>query len=572
MAITKPILLDETGKRMAGALENLALGSENANPALLMDGTAATYKSVMRNWFIANGALEATAAQLTALVDKWYTITRTGWDGGVQFYQPSVSDRSDGTKTGDNAGLVCVASTDTVAGRDDYAGLPLFACVDCNWTVDASTLEPVITAIDGITPGFKRYDTSVFVGVLQMAGFYYRIETTTSYTDGYTDGVSGTQDRIPVPESVRVDGTVRPWVVHSKYLSSLVNNKLTACAGVTPKAHVISHNSLHTYAGNIGAQYSGMSVLDDAWLKLMGIIKYGRQDSDTTIAGCSNHSDTSWAQASEASVNRVLLASGDGAKYPVGSTIMIGTATATSIPGRGEAGGYALSGIDGRMVTDVRSVTVSNTTYDAVYFDGAAITTTGTPSTVGGTTVQTWHWRTGSCDKVLGNDGSPVSCTSGKYPAKLQGIEYMMGAYEVYADVILKWTIEDGKNVCEPYTVNRTANQSTGITSNYRASGMRCAVPNGSNGWKYIRKLFHNGFFFPDDVNGGSSTGTRDAFWAYADGTTTGERQWQAFCGLNDGVATAGRSALSGYYGLSTANWVIASRLSPNGNRGEWQA
>lgn len=572
MAITKPVILNETGRRMAGALENLALGSENANPALLMDGTAASYKSVMRTWFIANGALTATAAELTALCDKWYSITRTGWSGGVTFYQPSTSTRSDGTKVGDNAGLSCTPSTDTVANQDDYAGLPLFAVVDCNWTIDATTLEPIITAIDGITPNFKRYDTGVFVGVLQMGGFTQDVEGDTTYTYSYSDGVAGTENFKPVPESVRVDGTIRPWVIHGKYLASVVDNKLTACAGVTPRAHVISHNSVRTYAAAIGTQYSGMSVLDDAWLKLMGIIKYGRIESDTTLAGCCNFNFSSWAQVDETSVNRVLLTSGQGTNFPVGCQIMIGAAIATTVPDRGNAGAYSLSGVDGRTVTEVRQVTVSDTTYDAVYFDGDAITTVGTPSTIGGTVIQTWHWKTGSCDNVLGNDGSPVSCTSGKFPAKLQGIEYMMGAYEVYGDVILKWTVEDGQSVCESYTVNRAAKQAQDITSDYEASGMRCVVPSGSNGWKYILKLFHKGFFFPDDLTGSSSTGTRDAMWAYADGSTTGLREWPAFCDLNGGLATAGRSALSAIFGLSYAYWYISSRLSPNGNRGEWAA
>ncbi|MCD8208148.1 MAG: hypothetical protein LUD72_09460, partial [Bacteroidales bacterium] len=134
MAVTGTIDLisDTTGKRIAKALENYQL-----------DGTPENYKSEMRRFFINNGADGSNPEKLTALVDEWYTLTRDDWCGWVEFYQPDVSAVSDGTKGGDNAGLTCEPSTDTVKGQDDYAGLPLLGCVDCNWEVDADTGRPV---------------------------------------------------------------------------------------------------------------------------------------------------------------------------------------------------------------------------------------------------------------------------------------------------------------------------------------------------------------------------------------------------------------------------------------------
>ncbi|MCD7819935.1 MAG: hypothetical protein LUH07_12945 [Lachnospiraceae bacterium] len=155
----------------------------------MLDGTADTYKSVMYRWFRLKGANDyATSgdyASLTFLADEWYTITRDSWCGYTEFYQPDISAVSTGTAGGDNADLTCTPSTDTVANQDDYAGLPLFACVDCNWYVDADTLRPVITAIDGITDNFTRYDPTVYVGVLQMAGYIFFEEGDETYKIGY---------------------------------------------------------------------------------------------------------------------------------------------------------------------------------------------------------------------------------------------------------------------------------------------------------------------------------------------------------------------------------------------------
>ena len=118
------------------------------DPLSEFDGTKETYLAVMQKWFQKKIGSPAT---LTQLVYEWYTVTRKNWHGWVDFPTTGVST---GTKGGDNAGLVCTPSTNTVAGRDDYAGNPLFAVVDCNWSIDATTLEPVITAICGVTAGF----------------------------------------------------------------------------------------------------------------------------------------------------------------------------------------------------------------------------------------------------------------------------------------------------------------------------------------------------------------------------------------------------------------------------------
>ena len=225
------------------------------------------------------------------------------------------------------------------------------------------------------------------------------------------------------------------------------------------------------------------------------------------------------------------------------------------------------------MITGIETVTIDGTDYGAVYVDAeSAFDTAANGSAVAGTTyISSFHWITGKTDGVLGNDGSPVSNTSGKYPGKLQGIEFMNGGYEIIADVILSlYSDDDGVFWYEPYIVLLRANQSTSISANYKATGVKCEQP-ATAAWLYIKKLgYANGVFFPILVGGSSSTFTRDAF--YMNAATAGTREWLARGGLSTGVAYAGLSCLTGNDALSTSYWAFLSRLSASGNRGEWAA
>lgn len=540
--------------------------------ALCLDGTPSTYKAVMKSFFLTNGAASATPAELTALCDRWYSATRTGWDGGVKFYAPDVSAVSDGEKIGDNAGLTCAPSTNTVAGQDDYAGLPLFACVDVNWIIDPDTLEPVITAIDGITDSFDRYDPAKFVGVIQMSGYrWWNDDDTGYYLRGYCDSLKPYANIEPLAEAVRAsDNSVRPWVIHAKYMAKVENGKFTCYSGVIPTAYSVSHNTSHTYANAVGSQYSGGTAADNAWIKLMSMVKYGTMTQDGVNQGCVQYNFQYPVAVAESGVQRVIITKDQAANLIVGSSVIIGN-YAGSLD-RGNSGMYSITGQAGAIITSIQEVTIDGNTYAAVNVDCAAFDTVANgASTTGTTYISTWHWRSGTCDNVLGNDGSPDSPGSGKYPAMIQGIEYSVGGYEVYADVILN-LYKDGEDVYwyEPYIVNRSVQQTTGITANYKATGLKCQQPDAS-AWIYIKKEgYAKGIYFPVLVGGSSSTYHRDGF--YMNAASAGTREWLAFGLLCSGVGFGGLSYLDGGNGLSAAWWNILARLSPNGNRGEWAA
>ena len=564
--LTKPIVLDETGQEI---VEELKKANEYRAMEVVtdFDGTKATYDKLMRKWFLANGVNVMTPSGITDLCNKWYTLTKDGFDGRTTFAKPSESNVSTGTRGGDNYGKTCTPSTDTTAGTDDFEGLPLFACVDVNFTVDPTSLDIVITAIDGITDNFRRTDPTKFVGVMQMAGWHYWYEDSTTYTHGYADHRVPTGNCAPLPEAVRADGTLRPFVVHAKYMSHTVSGKLTSYSGAHPTPY-ISHNSLHTLSASTGAQYSGTSFADLAFLVLMTYIKYASLTLDGIMGGCNGYDIVKYAQVSETAVKRVIVPASSG--FEAGSTVVIGTYNGSSTD-RGASQNYSISGSEGATILSVESITVDGTTYDALYVDvdTAFNTVANGDATSGSTIVMTFHWRTGMTDGVKGNDGSFKNNTDNKHPFKLQGIECMLGGYEVVADVIMNEAVEDSVTYYTPYAVNRTAKQATSITADYvafTALKIACAA---SAAWRYIKRLgFQDGMFYPIEVDGSSSTFTKDAFYMDANGTS-GTREWLAFGRLTHG-SYAGLSCLLGDRALSDGGWGFLGRLSPNGNRGEW--
>ena len=559
--VTKPIALDETLQKVVDQLERM--NDINAMDLITeFDGSKETYKKVMKKWFFANGANNMTPAGLTQLCERWYALTVQGWKGGSSFPLVTESVTSSGTKFGDNLNLQCTPSTDSAANRDDYQGNPLFAITDCNWELDSDG-NIIITAIDGITDNFERSNPEKFVGVMQQTGYVKKVDGEESQDYFYADHADAYENLVPLPEAVKLDGTVRSFVVHSKYMSGIVNNKMTCCKGVVPRRN-ISHDSLVSLPDNIGTQYSGGTCVDWSFLIWMQRIKYASLTSDGVLQGCCNYNLQYYVKVAESNVKRLILAANQGVNLQVGSTVCFGAYDGNA--DRAQAGTYSISGQDGAVITAIEDVTISDTAYKAVYVDVAEPFTTvcNGDATNGTTIVSTHHWVAGSCDNVLGNDGSPVNAGNGIFPAMMQGIEYAVGGYEVYADVIQK--VAGGYYV--PVYARKAADQATSITANMHESSVKCAQPS-SDVWRYVLSHGFDGeIFYPNATSGTASDCTKDGFYEKGTGTTTGNFEWLAFGSLFHGSGVAGLSCLYGGNTLSTGLWLFIARLSCNGNRG----
>lgn len=565
---------------MAESLDKIAkstwkdYGSLDNYIVTLLDGTKEKYKAVQKAWFLENGAETADSATLTALVDRWYTITRKPWNGWTRFYHTDVSSVSTGEKMGDLKGTTLVPSTDTVAGQDDFAGNPLFAVTKVNWTMDNS--QPVITAIEGISPDFEIDNPDKLVGVVQMTGYHWWTtleESSQYYDEGYSSTYLQTKSHIePLPEAVRPDKTVRPWVIHAAYIAGINNGKMTCCSGQIPKGNV-GHNVSHGMAKANGTDYSGTCSCDRSFLILMCHILFGSLTLDGILNGCYNYNLSRTAKVSETGVNRIIVDANAKSEYVVGSNVII---IAQKFANDDDKRQTCQDNTANRYkILSIEDVTISEAKYAAIYvnaetpFDTVAENTSDT--TVVPTIIFTVPWTSGGTDDVLGNTGS-LNCTDGKHPVKLQGIEFANGQWEVLADAINKlWKDTDGTYYYTCYTVNTASKQSTRITDDYIA-GSSIQQPTGSDKWNYIKyNEYKNGMYFPTQVDGSSSTYTCDQVLINHD--VDGQpREFLCFGGLDRDVAASGLSCLRLNWVPSNWWWSSASRLSPNGNRGVWGA
>lgn len=571
----------ETQHRIADALEHIGFRlDKNANAdtsfgdslvLALIDGTPDGFLRAMKAYMQTHDIKDSsTADEITAAVTSFYDLLQKNfsWDGYVTFADPAVSSVSTGTKGGDNAGMVCVPSTVEVANQDDYAGLPLFACVDCNWVINSTSMTAQVTAIKGVVGDYKSQDPGVFVGVLQMTGYHYYTNPhevgNLAYLEGYRIGLDVSKPHCsPMPEAVLPDGTVRSWMIHGKYAAGLKDSKYTCCSGIV-EAGDQSHNSAHTYALAVGTGYSSMCACDLGFLQVMARMKYASLTLDGILNPAVAYYYSAVAQVAERGVKRIIIPANQKNTYIVGSRIQVGKASSTD---PANANCYAVSGKDGWTITAIEDITIDGMAYAAVYVDAPTTFDTGAGNSDASlnTGIHTIRWRTGITDHVKGNDGS-VDCTSGKFPVKLQGIEFGLGAYEIVGDTILKLYKDDnGEYWYEPYVCKTASKQSTTITSDYASAGVKISQSQ-AEGYIKAQAWGSDGVLLPVETGGSSSTYARDCFWHNSN--AEGEREWLSFGCLLNGIAGAGLSNVLGVSGLGYAWWSCASRLSPNGSRG----
>lgn len=487
-----------------------------------------------------------------------------------QFYKYTTSPSPVGTKLDDNEGMVCTPSTISTPGRDDYAKIPLFACFEVNYTIDSTTLEPVIHAIKDVCGDYTATPTDSLVGVMQMTGWVRRYSTETTKTVEYqanpADGFK------PLPEAVRAsDNTVRPFVIHAKYAAGYnASGLLSSVSGVQPATYrngstgstKISHDDQITQWRKWGLQYGGSALCDIAFLQLMFEIKYAVLGSAQKMSGCRSYAYTNLTvAAAEDGVTRVLLSETDAAKLVVGSCVSVGT-------GNDRAKDTCYSICDIVPILSIEDV--EGVAYKAVNLD-----TESTFNVPAGAVVLTHPWRTGATDDVSGNDGSPFDYTSDKEPYKLQGIEVQNGIYEVVGDTTLNQTATaDGvPGVYNIYTNRLAKNVSSGDGGVNPVLVGTIPKSGDSTEWKYVAELNWNAndqeaYLAAKAYGAGSTTGYCGAQNLDAEGIG-GWRAWLAFGALNlhdGGLITANLHA-----GLSGSFWYVGARAcGTGGNRGEF--
>ena len=535
------------------------------------------YNSVREYWFTAKGAGRLSGGSngsdykaLTKLVSEWYKLTRQlvkDWDGWTRFAHPDKLSISTGTKMGSNSNLVCEPSTETVAGRDDYAGNPLFAITYCNWKMVNN--EPIITAIKDVSPDFSFYDKDKYVGVLQMSAYVHWTELEESsdhYDRGYCATLKPYSHIEPLPESVALDGTMREWVLHGACSAGVKDDgTYTACYGVEPSWHGMSHNNINTVTTKMGNGISGACTCDWSFLKWMTYIKYGSLTLDGILNGTYGYWYSDVAQIAETGVKRIIVPLASMNNYIVGSQVRIDNwdGVSTDLWGQRNKDTMAITGSHSVTITDIQKVNINDTDYSAIYVD--IDTPFDTVISDGSTTrIYTFLWHTGSTANVLGNDGGIMpKDDAGRAPVKLQGIEFALGQYEVYTDTIYNMTSENDEFYGQPYICKLYSKRSTALTGDYNAVDSKVKALAAFDYVKYEK--YSNGMFFATVTGGSSSTYHKDSIYL---AKSAGTREIMGFGSLDFWVGDAGLGCAACGDGLGVSGFRCGSRLSPNGNRG----
>lgn len=502
---------------------------------------------------------------LNATVVSYFNMLRTGKVYTVKFPLWETSQTSNGEKLDDNAGLVCLPSTAAEHRQDDYESIPLFRTYDCN----AHATEDGVRIIDALKGNANFKDTGENdVFVLSMSYYekywvedgYWYYSRTDLPRDGYTLAV----------ECQKKDGSDQGFAVYGKYVAGLVNGNLYSSKGLIPARYcsgrsddlsrAISYNGNITEFGKRGKYYTGGMLCDYKYIMTTFYLMFATLNSQSIMAGCTSYTNQHVTAVAEENTNRIILTNAQAANFIVGGYVSIGdNGDATKTPDRNI------------LTCHNKAECVKVLAKEAYDDSNTAIVVDATFTTTTTTWISTFHWRSGFSDSVNGRTGSPCPDTSGltngKYPMLLNGIELMVGGYEVGSNAIMD--IVDAAGTRDIYLTNDATKLTTDVTT-AKSTYIKLEEsihPTTLNAWNYITAMtidVTNGAMTiksAGETNSGSSTGFADGL--YVDRASSGQREFLLLGLLGDG-SLCGLAYLYAHGGLGHASWFILTRLSIN--------
>ena len=544
------------------AAETATIAATNATSQATSAATSANQAASSANSAASsanNAASRATSAVLeydqttgTYTRSSIEAFVRKYRDAKVYGYRQYKSTETDLDKLIANKDIVVpIPGTSEVPADDDYIERGPFFWYNVNGKVNPDgNLD--VTAVE-YDAKFSLTDPDGDVATLTPT-LYYRTVETDEYIDTYVCDSPLAGFKIQ-PHGETPDGKPRPFMLYAKYAASQdADGRIRSVSGAKPLLFV-SHNSLITLCDNADTGYSAYNSGDDWYIKTMFMLKYASKNSQAKFNGCTGYSYQYKASVAESDTNRVIIAKASANNLVVGSCCSLGTnPNGEASRDRGNSDTRDIFHLE--RITKIESYDSNNS---AVYFEGIEPFTTTTNSLL-----STMPWWTGKCDSIQG-DGSPASGNSSKYPFTMQGIELMLGMYEIMGNVVVKNTGDGWK----AYLNHDSRNEKTAYTASvYDDIGLKLPTDS-TDSWKYPSYCKDFGGLISSDNTGGSqSTGMCDGIYTNKL-STTGEREWRSF-GFLGGGASAGLFFAALYNGLSYAWWYDGSRLSFIGrSRGE---
>ena len=162
------------------------------------------------------------------------------------------------------------------------------------------------------------------------------------------------------------------------------------------------------------------------------------------------------------------------------------------------------------------------------------------------------------------DSGSPTSCTNGKEPFIIQGLESQIGAYAVVADIIDTITVSEDSTTMtiNPATVRLAKNIAQSKSANYVDTNKPLTIPKPESwAWHFIGDLAydkaHPEFTLPSIVDNGANSGNGFKSAVFVP-TSGGVYEWLSWSNLN-GYSDCGLACANLNNGLGNANWNIAA-------------
>lgn len=482
---------------------------------------------------------------------NFFAMQRTGKKYTVRFPLWETSQVATGEKLDDNEGLIMEPSTLTEKGRDDYETIPLFRTYDCNAEKIDGKMK--ITAMKGDI-GFNPKEKDTFVlgmpyyhKAWEQDGYLYYSRSDTPH-EGY----------VLCPEARKTDG-MRNFCLYGKYIAGRNSQgTLGSYYGVNPTRNLLSYNNNVTEAKKRGDEYCFGSSYDYAYIQTTFLLKYANKNWNNVLGGCFAYSSQYLISIPESNTKRVVLKKSEADKFLIGSCVIVGdSGDGSKAPDRSAAVAYNLC--DSAKILDIVEADAEN---KALVLDIASnITTTAT------TWVSTIHWESGFSDDILGRDGcfcqTKSQISSMLYPSVIQGIELMVGGYEVPGNTFMD--IVDGLTR-DVYVCTDSAKLTTNVTTakeTYVKLAKQMTVER-NNEWNYGTEIFidtENGMNIITKA-GASGSGTSTGFCdgIYFDTDETGQREFLLLGNLRN------RSTTGTFYSncnnrLGNTRWNILARI-----------
>ena len=516
-------------------------------------------------------------------LENFFALQRTGEVYTVRFPLWKTSHTQIGEKLDANKGLVCEPSTKTILGRNDYKNIPLFKTYDVNAYVDDDGVRH-ITAMKGDSLFRDTGKNDVFVMGMSYYEKYWEDDQYWYYsrTDVPKNGYKIAR------ECINKDGSIQPYGLYSKYVTGFIEGKPYSSKGLKPARYYASpteddistdnsYNGMIGYMPRKGKYYCGGMACEYKYILTSFYLKYASLNSEPIMAGCSAYNFQYIAS---------IQSSDNNTYFPVtksqANSIVVGAYVSVGYPYEKKTNTDRVYSSMHRYADDVKVLKKESLDDNnvAIYLDietpFSTMPVALSDGTNGDVYITSMHWRSGFSDDVLDRDGCPCNEKSELknmiYPIVIQGIECMVGGYEVYGNAIMDIVDASGKR--EVYATNDATKLTTNVSkiketyskSKYSINGKKL------NSWNYITKIdfdFDNGVFVQSSTGEeGSSTSTGFADGVYFDAASSGQREFLGF-GLLWDWSIAGLSCLAAYLGLGYAGWNCLGRISINGVGGE---